>query len=472
MELMVRLSKGDIDYLIIKDLKRLSRSTEVSAQIRSACKKYNFKLILLENGRIYDPLADESSRLLYGFESLLAEEVVFRQSTYGKIAHKQKMEALRLNQNNVTFGYRWNEITKDIEIDETQAEVIRQLYEKVIFEDMGMLELRKWLHSIGTKVCVTTIRRWLHETAYIGIFNMNKKGSELGVGAGQKTRYFTIPQEEWVHVERNDLRILEPEIFDLVQRVMKSRKTTYNNKEYEHARFHGLHLFSSKVFCKECGCPYVHSWIDRKKTVSAYKQDARRAREGVQCANENYRKIYQEDLERITLLAINGFLSEHESCFEVLLNTIEKTLTAEIGKNKNQQRLEKQIQKSEKEAEKVLESYLETSGALKLALAEKYEKIMQEVEELKSHRVVDEDAEKNREELISRINDIKNHIGKMKHVDVLDRETILRFIKRIEIDKDGNVEVHLNVDSMYQAQIEVWQKRKQSQSNEAAVFDS
>ena len=93
IELMVRLSKGDIDYLIIKDLKRLSRSAEVSLQIRSSAEKYGYKLILLESGRIYDPLADESSRLLYGFESLLNEEVVHRQSLYGRIAHKQKVEA-------------------------------------------------------------------------------------------------------------------------------------------------------------------------------------------------------------------------------------------------------------------------------------------------------------------------------------------------------------------------------------------
>ena len=95
IEMMTRVSKGDIDYILVKDLKRLSRSTEVSAQLRNQCKKYGVKLILLSNNQIYDPNA-EGNRMLYGFEALVNEEVVYRQSEYGRIAHKQKMDAKRL----------------------------------------------------------------------------------------------------------------------------------------------------------------------------------------------------------------------------------------------------------------------------------------------------------------------------------------------------------------------------------------
>ena len=477
--LMARLSKGDIDYLIVKDLKRLNRSTEVSAQLKNLCKKYDFKLILLETGRIYDPNAEEN-RMLYGFEALVNEEVVHRQSTYGKIAHAQKVEAKRLNRQNETFAFRWSDEKNDMIIHENEAEIIRELFYNVLFKDMGVKELKDWLADCGIYVCDNTIRNWLHETAYIGIFHINKKGSDLGVGAGQKTKRFFNPREEWVAVERPDLKILDVEIFDLVQRVLDSRKILYDDKKYDHSKFHGLHLFSSKIFCKECGKPYVHCWSDRKKTISIYKESSRGSRkrkepneiqkEKTPCINMDYKKVYESDLEKIVLAAINGFISEHEKCFETLLKAIESTLKNGLRENPEQKRLEKKILKAEKDAEKILASYLETSGALKLALAEKYENIMQEIEELKSQRVVDVDEDKKREVLTHRIIEIQNRVGKMKQIEVLDRDTVLHFIKRIEIDKEGIVDVYLNVESMYQSQINAWQSRKQSQNKEAAFF--
>ena len=477
--LMARLSKGDIDYLIVKDLKRLNRSTEVSAQLKNLCKKYNFKLILLETGRIYDPNAEEN-RMLYGFEALVNEEVVHRQSTYGRIAHAQKVEAKRLNRQNETFAFRWNDEINDMTIHETEAEVIRELFENVLFKDMGVKELKNWLAHRDIYVCDNTIRNWLHETAYIGIFHINKKGSDLGVGAGQKTKRFFNPRDEWVAVERPDLRILDVEIFDLVQRVLDSRKILYDDRKYDRSKFHGLHTFSSKVFCKECGKAYVHCWSDRKKTISIYKESTRESRrkkkpdevqkEKLPCTNMDYKKVYEADLEKIVLAAVNGFISEHDECFKVLLKTIESTLKNGLRENQEQKRLEKKILKAEKDAEKILESYLETSGTLKLALAEKYEKIMQEVETLKLHRVIDVDEDKNREILTQRIVEIRERIGKMKQITALDRDTVLQFIKRIEIDKEGSVDVYLNVESMYQSQIDAWQARKQSQNIEAAFF--
>ena len=38
--LIKRLKQGDIDYLLIKDFKRLNRSSEVSAQMKNLSKKY------------------------------------------------------------------------------------------------------------------------------------------------------------------------------------------------------------------------------------------------------------------------------------------------------------------------------------------------------------------------------------------------------------------------------------------------
>lgn len=468
IEMLIRLKKRDISYLLVKDLKRLSRSAEVSAQIRRICKTYGFKLILLDTGKVYD-FEDESNRFMYSIESALNEEVVFRQSTYGRIAHKQKMEAKRLNRQNETFAHKWDYDINDMVICEEKAEVIRQLFDKLVFQDMGVVELQSWLESISIKVSKNTIRKWIHETAFVGVFHMNKKGSELGVGAGQKTKRYMNPKEEWVAVERPDLRILEQEIFDLAQRIMARRKVVYDGKTYDQERFHGTHLFSGKIFCKECGSPFVHYWGNRDKTISVYK-DSRKKKTECSCKNENYNRIYETDLAEIALAAINGFITEHEKCFSLMIKAIEQALTEGVAENKGQIQLRKLITKEEKEAEKLLSAYLEADGAIKLALAEKYEKQSEKLESLKAEIREDTDEKNDKEELKHRINNIRCRIEKMKEISVLDRDTVLRFINRIEIDMFGKIEVYLNTEAMYQSQVNAWKDRKQSSNKKAAFF--
>ena len=154
--MLKRLSRGDIDYLLVKDLKRLSRSSEVSAALRNLAKRFKFKIILLSTSQIYDPNADET-RMMYGFEALVNEEVVFRQSEYGRIAHKQKCEAKRLNRNNVTFGYKWDADKKDIIVDEDAAEIVRTLFDKYVFQDAGIKDLRKYLSALGLHYSLSLI---------------------------------------------------------------------------------------------------------------------------------------------------------------------------------------------------------------------------------------------------------------------------------------------------------------------------
>lgn len=69
-EMLKRLEKGDIRYVLVKDFKRLNRSTELSAQLSNYSKKYGFQFILLSTGQLIDPNAQQS-RMTYGFESLL-----------------------------------------------------------------------------------------------------------------------------------------------------------------------------------------------------------------------------------------------------------------------------------------------------------------------------------------------------------------------------------------------------------------
>lgn len=447
-KMLKRVSKGDIDYILVKDFKRMNRSSEVSAQLKNYAKKYKFKFILLSTSQIYDPNTGES-RMMYGFESLMNEEVVYRQSEYGRLAHRQKCEAKRLNANDIRFGYKWDSIKKDIVIDEEQAVILRTLFDKYVFQNTGVADLRKYLSSLGIHYSAQTVSKWLQDSAYMGIFYLNKRGSELGVGIGQKTIRYENPKDEWVPVERPDLAIIETEIFELAQKIRESRIRLYDADKngVAQARFRGRHLFSAKIYCNECKMPYVHGYADRKKMVGIYRDSFSHRRKNAleECENKDYRRVYEDDIKLIALASINGMIRENRQCFDMLLSVLDEVLHS--SDNSSQLQVKKaELKKLSKKAEKTKSAYIEAAGALRSALAEDYElcnknieKIQNEIERLQNDRNSEEEIKK-------KLGEIRDYIDKWQvlSLDMLDRSTIEIFIKRIIIHKDGDVDVILN----------------------------
>lgn len=450
-KMMQRLSKGDIDFVLVKDFKRMNRSQEVSAQLKNLAKKYEFKFILLATGQIYDINASEN-RMMYGFESLINEEVVYRQSEYGRTAHRQKCEAKRLNANNVTFGYAWDESLKDIAIDEWKAGIIRRLFELYVFRDYGVKELRKYLAENGLTYSTNTVNKWLQESAYIGTFHINKKGSELGVGAGQKTKRFTNPKDEWVAVERPDLAIVDKEIFDLAQRIRESRQHYFEPAKngVRQGRFKGTHLFSAKIYCNECGCPFVHGYADRNKTRSIYRDSyVTRAKNPLEpCSNQEYKRVYEEDMKSVAVSAINGIIQEHQDCFDLLIKAVEEVISDDNMQDSIIKSKEKELRQLAKSADKILETFEYASGALLADLNTKYNDIKAKMDEVESEIASFSNEGRDAEDVKEQIGAIQQAVSNWKSIDKddLDRTTIEAFIYKMVIHKDGMLEVILNTD--------------------------
>jgi len=448
-EMMQRLSKGDIDFVLVKDFKRMNRSQEVSAQLKNFAKKYNFKFILLVTGQVYDINASEN-RMMYGFESLVNEEVVYRQSEYGRTAHLQKCEAKRLNANNITFGYAWDDGLKDIVIDEWKADIIRNLFELYVFRDYGVKELRKYLAENGLTYSANTVNKWLQETAYIGTFHINKKGSELGVGVGQKTKRFTNPVDEWVAVDRPDLAIVDKEIFDLAQRIRESRQHYFEPSKngVRQNRFRGTHLFSAKVYCNECGCPYVHGYADRKNTRAIYRDSyTTRAKNPLEpCANQEYKRVYEEDMKAIAVTAINGIIQEQQGSFDLLIKAVEEVIRDNSMQDSMIKSKQKELKMLAKSADKILERFEVASGALLADLNTKYNNTKARMAEIESEIVALGNEVKEAEDVKEQIRTIQQTVSNWKSVDKdsLDRKMIEAFIYKMVVHKDGMLEVMLN----------------------------
>lgn len=444
-----RISQGDIDFVLVKDFKRISRSVEVSSQLKTYAKTYGIRFILLSTGQVYDINANEN-RMMYGFESLLNEEVVFRQSEYGRIAHRQKCESKKLNANNITFGYRWDSKSGTIVINEEEADIVRSLFDLYVFKNYGILELRRWLADKGYFISDTTVRKYLQETAYIGIFHLNKKGSELGVGAGQKTKRFMNPRDEWVPVERPELAIVDRELFELAQRIRISRQDFHNPDKngIRQGRFSGTHLFSAKIYCAECGSPYIHGYADRRNTISIYRDsyNARTRNPNQLCQNQKYKRVYEEDIRSIVAEAVNKLLEEHSDCFKILIKAIELVMT-ENGENvRGVHNKKKELARLEKAASKIMARFEVATGAMLSDLNDRYNEIKEQIVSIEAEIERLNNLDKDKVEIQNKLGHIEMAVSEWSSVDAesLDRQTVERFIHKIFITKEGCMDILLN----------------------------
>lgn len=440
-----------VKYIMVKDTKRLYRSSAVAYEFKETLKKYGLKLILLSTGQISDPNANDiGTQMMFGIESVLNEEVVQRQSNYGRVAHQLKCERKILNRNNITFGYAWDDVNKEIYINEEEARIIRKMFDLYVFQGYGAKALEKYFEMKGYPRSAQTIRKYLEETAYIGIFHLNKKSSVLGIGKGAKTKRFTNPKEEWVPVERPELAIVDEEIFELAQRMRESKRGLYKQGENvpRQVWFSGTHIFSGKLFCGTCSRSYIHKIKENYgKHISVYVHRVHRKKEITEerCLNP-YRTVYEEDLIDITRRSINGLIQKNQDCFSLILPAIQKAMQEDDGVEKEKADIRKRIRKEEKNKSKLLEVYMKAEGEMKDDINVQYNEKAKQIKELKKELEKYDNVRIKQEEMQDKLMSIRERIQQLKGTGVVnvDRRVADIFISQIILYGNGVMDFRLN----------------------------
>lgn len=440
-----------VKYIMVKDTKRLYRSSAVAYEFKETLKKYGLKLILLSTGQISDPNANDiGTQMMFGIESVLNEEVVQRQSNYGRVTHQLKCERKILNRNNITFGYAWDDVNKEIYINEEEARIIRKMFDLYVFQGYGAKALEKYFEMKGYPRSAQTIRKYLEETAYIGIFHLNKKSSVLGIGKGAKTKRFTNPKEEWVPVERPELAIVDEEIFELAQRMRESKRGLYKQGENvpRQVWFSGTHIFSGKLFCGMCSRSYIHKIKENYgKHISVYVHRVHRKKEITEerCLNP-YRTVYEEDLIDITRRSINGLIQKNQDCFSLILPAIQKAMQENDGVEKEKADIRKRIRKEEKNKSKLLEVYMKAEGEMKDDINVQYNEKAKQIKELKKELEKYDNVRIKQEEMQDKLMAIRERIQQLKGTGVVnvDRRVADIFISQIILYGNGVMDFRLN----------------------------
>lgn len=228
----------------------------------------------------------------------------------------------------VPYGYK---INKDgyLEIEDTEAEIIRKIFNLYIYEGLSTIDIAIYLNNLGipsscgtgkgkrTKNITTkwrsgSIQRILSNTTYMGIHEYGKRASRR-----KETIIREVPA------------IISKEVFDKAQDVKKYNmlisKRNNNKREY---------LLRGLIKCEECGKNfYGVSYKDKSASyVCSGKRGENKKILGVQCNNLN---IKADTIEEIVWNECLEILTHYESYISEMIQnnkTINNSLKEDIAK--------------------------------------------------------------------------------------------------------------------------------------------
>lgn len=259
-ELENAVDEGKIEAVLVKDLSRLGRHRTQTALFIDHLRENNVKVISVTEG-IYT--TNENDDLLIGFKQIFND-------FYAKDIGKKARAGIRQKQKtglvvNLPMGYYKDKNTGEVLIDETAAEIIREVFQRYIggygitaiarnFNNRGIKSPEYFSHrkisSTRTEMCKkflwtqTAIKRLLQNESYTGTL-VNYKTSISKIYHTRKE----IPNEERYRHEDFLPPIIDKQMWEQAQILLEQRPKS----NVRAGRGKIIHRYSGLIRCGDCG---------------------------------------------------------------------------------------------------------------------------------------------------------------------------------------------------------------------------
>ncbi len=236
-------------------------------------RKYAYQVLLLEEFKragceivfLHRPISDDpNDQLLLQIQGAIAE---YERALLGERFRRGKLQKAREGHfigGRAPYGYRYvpkrDGVPGHLVVDETEAELVRTLYEWLIEEGMTVRQILKRLNegswsprSGGARWSASVVHRILSDPVYAGTAYANRyryvppeKPRGRGPRSGENTRRQLRPEEEWIPIPV--LPIIDEETQRLAQAQLErnARLSFRNNKKRSY-------LLRCLLSCESCG---------------------------------------------------------------------------------------------------------------------------------------------------------------------------------------------------------------------------
>lgn len=277
-EMQDELRNGNIDIIIAKDLSRIGRHNARTQLFLEEVQEQDKRILLPEEGKGYDSYTDDDD--IIGIKTWFNERYVkdiSRKIKASMYARQRKGDLIMGN----LYGYTKDALDKSKLIIDVNAKEVIELIFRLYIEGKGYKKIcdilnergymtpsqhvkeqhaglgKVFRNAVSEKWQTHNIQRIIQNDLYIGTLRTHKKQNRRIKGKQEK-----VPKEKQFAFENHHGPIISREDFELAQQINLKRKyANYKGKaKYDY-------LFSSFVFCGECGFAATGRNIKRSPKV-------------------------------------------------------------------------------------------------------------------------------------------------------------------------------------------------------------
>lgn len=436
LRMMADAEHGLFDMVVVKDISRFARNT----------------VDLLQNVRKLKALGIETQFLTANMTSMGNSEFVLTlfaalaqeesANTSKRVKFGKKMNAEKGRVPNIVYGY--DKTVGDyfnLTVNEEEAKVVQQIYQWYTREGYGAAKISILLNNKGIKTkrgcqwSQNAICRILTNELYIGRI-INGKQEVCDFLTGQRK---DKSEEEWMVVDRPELRIIEPEMFEEAQEVLQARNKAFHiTKERQSHKY----LFSTLIRCKECNWAFRRTVRTYKNTYVRWVCSGHNGRGANSCPNAV--TVDEEELIEVLQEYFAAILNQKKQVINHVVGEFERVYKAKDENLEYEKALNIKLNKLKKSRQKYINMYTDDLISRE-ELNEKIGGMRKEIERLENElKMVSYHLTKG-EQLKSVLNDTFKSIEDITDIRQMTNIQLMKIIQKIVVDKEGNLDIYLRL---------------------------
>ena len=428
--------KGLFDMVVVKDISRFARNTVDLLQSVRKLKSLGIETQFLTANMTS---MGNSEFVLTIFGALAQEESA---NTSKRIKFGKKMNAEKGRVPNIVFGY--DKTTGDyfnLSINENEAMAIRQIFQWYTGEGYGGSKIANMLNERGIKTkrgnnwSQNAVCRILTNEIYTGkIINGKEEIADFLTGQRKEK-----DESEWLVTIRPELRIIEDEVFDKAQDILKGRHDSF---KITHERQSNKYLFSTLIKCKECGWSFRRTVRQYKNTYVRWVCSGHNGKGADSCPNAV--TVDEEELIQALQEYFQEILSKKKKVINYVIKEFQRVYKAKDENIEYEKQLNAELNKLRKSREKYMDMYTDDLISRE-ELNEKIGGMRKEIERLENElKMVSYHLTKG-EQLEAILNSTFKQLEDITDVHEMTNAQLKRLIQKIEVDKEGNVDIYLRL---------------------------
>jgi hypothetical protein len=340
------------------------------------------------------------------------------------------------------YGYNWNKETKELEINEEQAKIVRMIF-------------NWYADGLGTRVIANKLKELGYKTEkgydfrYNQVGNIIKNEKYVGDYLGQKS-YIVSPlthkrnknfgEKEKYYVKDHHIPIISRELWNKCQELLNKRRNEMPEGQQYSKHYCYRYIFSSKIECGICGANYVHRMSGKQNGKNYFYWS---------CYNKVSLKekcpdsliIREEILKEMFVKVYNSIIEKKHKTKEKLIIAIKDTLSSDDSK-KDLNKLSNEKQTLQNRLSNLIDLKLDDIEN-KDVYNEKEKEINSRIKEINEQIEQIEYTSKQNKDISKQLKNIEKIIYEeeqpIKEFDDAKFENLIEKIVIGEKDSDGNI---------------------------------